>query len=117
MAQFDLVYKLVQPTSFMMFPYGYFVLPGLVLWLVGPLGLWVVSRHDRPTRHALVLWSVYWIAFYLILGVSSSYWGQHTLPVSLMGLGLLLCTLDQIGPRLELRGELGWSPAQASSAA
>lgn len=105
MAGYDLVYKLVQPTSYMMFPYGYFVLPGLVLWLVGPLGLWAVTRNDRPTRYALVAWSAYWIAFYVILGVSSSYWGQHTLPVSLMGLGLLLCTLDQLGPRLELRGD------------
>jgi hypothetical protein len=109
----SLVYKIVQPTSFMMFPYGYFVLPGLVLWLLGPLGLWALSGHDTPTRFALMAWAAYWLVFYLAFGVSSSYWGQHTMSIALMGMGCLLISLDQLDSHLELRCDLGWDAGTA----
>jgi hypothetical protein len=91
----DLTFKVLSPTSYMMFPYGHFSVPGVVLWLAAPLGFWLALRSETQVRAAVLLFSGFWIGWYFVFGPSSSYWGQHVLPVAVVGFALLLASIDQ----------------------
>lgn len=88
-------WKVVQPTAYMMFPYGFFAFPGWLLWPFEFLGLWVVLRGDRHVRALALLFAGFWVAFCVVFGVSSSYWGQVFMPVTLLGCVMLVGGAEQ----------------------
>ncbi|MDO8881049.1 MAG: hypothetical protein Q7W44_09685 [Coriobacteriia bacterium] len=82
--------KVLPATSYMMFPYGMFSFPAAVFLPLGIVGLWYALRRDRWLAWLAASLPAFWLVFYLVVGPSSSYWGQHVMPLALIGTALLL---------------------------
>lgn len=91
-----LQWKLVEPSAYMMFPYGYFSFPGWLLWPFALLGMWVALMKAPHVRMLVLLFLAFWIVFCLILGVSSSYWGQGFMPATLLATAMLIAAGDRL---------------------
>lgn len=93
--------KFLQPTSYMMFPYGSFQIGGWVVLVLAIGGaLLVLARHWR-VQALVVGYLVFWTAWYMVFGVSSSYWGQHVMPVAVAGAAMLAASADRAGEMWE----------------
>jgi hypothetical protein len=94
--------KVIRPTQYLVFPYGFYSVPGLGMFLLAPLGFWAMLASRKDVRLAVVAYMVFWTAFLFVVGASSSYWGQIVMLPSLVGLGGLLMSADRMDKRLEM---------------
>jgi hypothetical protein len=95
--------KVISPTQYLMFPYGFYKVPGLAFLIAAPVGFRAFLAPDRAVRFTVVSYSLFWIAFLFALGASSPYWGQAVMLPSIVGVGGLLACADRLDRRLELR--------------
>jgi hypothetical protein len=95
--------KLISPTQYLVFPYGFYKVPGLAFLLAAPLGFRAFLAPNRAVRFTVVSYSLFWIVFLFSLGASSPYWGQAVMLPSVVGVGGLLACADRLDRRLELR--------------
>jgi hypothetical protein len=82
--------RFLGPTSYLMFPYGDSVVPAFILVAAGAAGLYLVLRRAQFARLALPGYLAFFLAFMVIVGASSTYWGQDVTLLGLAGLGALL---------------------------
>jgi hypothetical protein len=94
--------KVVGATQYLVFPYGFYKVPGLATFLLAPLGFWALLASRKDVRLVVVGYTLFWIAFVFIVGATSSYWGQVIMLPSLIGLGGLLMSADRMDRRLEM---------------
>jgi hypothetical protein len=85
--------KFLAPASYMMFSYGYFVLPGWTLLIAGLTGLAWTLRTDREAMLVCAGFVAFWLAFSFTIGATSSYWGQFYMPFAMVGTAALLADL------------------------
>ena len=93
-----LVSRFVTPTEYMLFPYGRFVLPGVVFLLASPVAWWFALRRGTspsPPLSAAVLpgYLAFLIAFTATVGATSSYWGQGYMPLAIAGIAAVVAVL------------------------
>lgn len=70
----DLIQKFLTTSSYMVFPYGFFLFPAFILIILALLGWFQVKRITGLEMFSFILLSVPYFIF-----ASSSYWGQHLL--------------------------------------
>jgi hypothetical protein len=94
-ARSGLEHNFLQPTSYLGLPYGLFAFPLFPLLLTGIAGF-VLVLADRPwARWAAAGYLAAEGLYYLTLGATSSYWGQHVMPLALIGTAALLAYADR----------------------
>lgn len=81
------------PTSYMMFPYGFFSFPPFLFLFLGAAGLFFGLKSDLFIRAIGSSYILFWTAYYLVLGVNSSYWGQHIMPFATIATAVFLLAL------------------------
>jgi hypothetical protein len=86
-------HRLMQPTSYLMYPYGSFRFPNWILMPLGALGLWMGLRRDKPIALLIAGYVFFWFSYYLIIGPTLSYWGQMVMPLAVLGTGILATQL------------------------
>jgi hypothetical protein len=94
--------KIAGATQYLVFPYGFYLVQGIVTLWLAPLGFWAVLASRKDVRAVVVAYTLFWIAFIYIVGATSSYWGQVIMLPSLVGVGGLLVCADRLDRRLEL---------------
>lgn len=97
------VQKVILPTDYMMFAYGFFYVYGLVWLVVAPLGFWAALTPEREVRFSMLVYCGFWALFLVTLGATSSYWGQTIMPVFLLGSAMLLACGDRLDRTLQMR--------------
>lgn len=91
-------WKFLAPTSFLMYPYGSFRFPAWIFLPLGALGFWIALRKDKQVAFTLASYPTFWLVFYFVFGPTNSYWGQHVMPLAVMGTGILLAELHRFVP-------------------
>lgn len=99
--------KVIGATQYLVFPYGFYQVPGMVTLLLAPLGFWALLASRKDVRLVVVGYMLFWIAFLFVVGATSSYWGQVIMLPSLVGLGGLLMSADRMNRRLEMTEPAG----------
>jgi hypothetical protein len=94
--------KVVRATQYLVFPYGFYYIPGGGTFVFAPLGFWAVLASRKDVRAVVLAYTLFWIAFVFIVGATSSYWGQVIMLPSLVGLGGLLMSADRMNRRFEM---------------
>jgi hypothetical protein len=94
--------KVIRPTQYLVFPYGFYSVPGLGTFLLAPLGFWALLASRKDVRTVVLGYMLFWVAFVFIVGATSSYWGQIVMLPSLVGLAGLLMSADRMDRRLEM---------------
>ena len=77
------------PAAYMMVAYGSAVGRRALFVFAQIPGWWLVLRREKEALWPVLAFSVFWIAFTLTIGATSSYWGQVYTPVAVMGTGAL----------------------------
>ena len=97
------VQKVILPTDYLTYAYGFFKVYGLVWLLLAPVGFWAVLKPEREVRWAMLAFAGFWIVFLFVMGATSSYWGQTIMPPILLGSALLLAGADRLDRTLQMR--------------
>ncbi len=86
--------RLLAPTDYFMYAYGFGCFS--LVWLFGTslAGLGVALRRSRLAQITLLLFLAEWLLYLVLIGPSSSYWGQMYTSVLIIGTGALLGILD-----------------------
>jgi hypothetical protein len=95
-AQLSTDAKFMAPMSYMMWPYGFFRLPGAVLAAAGVVGYLVGLRRARVLSWIVAGYGAFWFVYYATIGAASSYWGQQVMPFYLIGVALLVASLTPL---------------------
>ena len=94
--------KVTGATQYLVFPYGFYAIPGLVSFLLAPVGYWAALASRKDVQTAVTGYAVYWVVFLSVVGATSSYWGQALMLPSLVGVACLLLSADRLNKRLEM---------------
>ena len=88
--------KFLAPTSYMMWPYGFFRLPGAALAVLGVFGFSTLHRRNRAFTWMAAGYGAFWLVYYATVGAASSYWGQQVMPFYLLGVAFLVAALGKL---------------------
>lgn len=103
-AGMGVIHKFLAPTSYLVLPYGFYSFPAYLLLPLGAAGFYFALA-DRPwARAATVGFIAAEALYYLTLGATSSYWGQHVMPLAIMGTAALLAVADRALPSVRAAG-------------
>jgi len=95
--------RFILPISYMMFPYGLTVFSPAWLVPLGLAGLWVGLRGSPVARLASFGYLAFFLCYMVFFGAPAIYWGQAAMPLLLVGVALLLASLDSVGRRASWR--------------
>jgi hypothetical protein len=95
-AQRPISERLFAPLAYLMYPYGFLSFSAAWLVVPGIVGLWVGLRRAPFARLASFLYLAFFLGYLVILGAPSPYWGQAVMPLVLVGIALLLVSLDRL---------------------
>ena len=98
----SLTQKVTGATQYLVFPYGLYAIPGMVTFLLAPVGFRAVLGSRKDVQLVITGYAVFWIVFLFIVGATSSYWGQALMLPSLVGVACLLLSADRMDRRLEM---------------
>lgn len=87
--------RALAPLYYLMFPYGFGVVPLLALFPLAFAGFGLGLRQDRYAQLAGVLFALGWFAFLMVAGPSSSYWGQVFTGFLVAGTAVLLAEVPR----------------------
>ena len=90
----ELSAKFVEPAGYLMYPFGFFIIPPVLSLLLAPLG-YLASTSGRPwrLRSTLLAAALFWPAFTATVGATSSYWGQQYTMLAIVGVAALFAWL------------------------
>lgn len=98
----SLTQKVTGATQYLVFPYGFYAIPGMVSFLLAPFGFRSVLASRKDVQLVVTGYALFWIVFLFVVGASSSYWGQALMLPSLVGVACLLLGADRMDRRLEM---------------
>ena len=89
-------WKLMGPTSYLMQPYGLYAFPTAFVLPAASAGFWLSLPTGSIERLVLTVYPLMMLLYLLIIGATSSYWGQIVMPVGLIGAALLFARADRL---------------------
>jgi hypothetical protein len=90
----DMVLRLLAPTAYYMYAYGFSLIPLVLLFPLALIGFLIAMRRSRLAQISLPLFVAGWFVYLVAFGPSSTYWGQVYTSALVIGTAALLATLD-----------------------
>jgi hypothetical protein len=90
----DVATRLLAPSAYYMYAYGFGLFAPVLLFPTGFAGFLIAMRRGRFAQVALSLYVAGWFLFLAVVGPSSMYWGQLYTMALVIGTAALLATLD-----------------------
>jgi hypothetical protein len=90
----DMVLRLLAPTAYYMYAYGFGLIPLVLLFPLALIGFLIAMRKSRFAQISLSLFVAGWFVYLVAFGPSSTYWGQAYTSALAIGTAALLATLD-----------------------
>ena len=91
--------KFVAPAGYLMHPYSFYAIPPVVFVLLAPFGYFVTGLgRSWRLRVTILAAAIFWPAFTLSVGATSSYWGQQYTMFAMIGVAALAAWLARRCP-------------------